>query len=510
MSLSTPHASTALTGADPARRIVSDSLVSGLIFAIVLTVVQRMLGAVRGILFCRLMTEQELGQFSMIHGFLMMLAPLAVLGLPGCFGRFVEDYSQSRQLNAFLRHIGRVCTLTTGLLAVAIVAFPGFFSQQILGEPGQWPLMVAMAVALVLVTLNNYLTTLVEALRQIRLASRMRFVSGVSFTLLAVVFLLVRNDALAALAGFGLSCLVGAVPALGYLRMRRGELAAHDQPLSPGQMALRVAPFAAWWWVSNIVHNAFELVDRYMLVHCSSLTAFEVQGALGQYHSSRVVPLLMVGVATMLSGLLLPYVTAAWVAGDLPKARRQMNMTIKLSSLGMLAGNALLLAAGPLIFNIVLQGKYDDGLAILPLTLAYCAWFSLQTVSQDYLWVSERGKFAVLAMATGLAGNIGLNAVLIPVWGLWGAVIATAAGNLMGVTAMFIANWRLGCPPDAGCWIGLLFPFALLAGPAWACGIAGLAAGLTLLTPVYFAPAELAQLRELFAARLGKLSRRAR
>ncbi len=503
-----PPAASALHGNDSARRIVSDALVSGLIFAIVLTVMQRMLGAVRGILFCRLMTEQELGQFSMIHGFLMMLAPLAVLGLPGCFGRYVEDYSQSRQLGAFLKHIGRVCTLTTGLLAVAIVVFPGFFSQQILGQPGQWPLMYAMAGALVLVTLNNYLTTLVEALRQIRLASRMRFVSGVTFTLLAVVFLLVRNDALAALAGFGLSCLIGAVPALGYLRHRRGEIAAHDQPLSPGQMALRVAPFAAWWWVSNIVHNAFELVDRYMLVHCSNLSVFEVQGALGQYHSSRVVPLLMVSVATMLSGLLLPYVTAAWLAGDLSKARRQMNMTIKLSSLGMLAGNALLLAAGPLIFNVVLQGKYDDGLAILPLTLAYCAWFSLQTVSQDYLWVSERGKFAVMAMAIGLAGNIGLNAVLIPVWGLWGAVIATAAGNLMGVTAMFVVNWRMGCPPDAGCWIGLLFPFALLAGPAWALVLAGAVTGLALLTPIYFSAIEMAQLRELLTARLGRFWRR--
>ena len=72
--------------------IVSDSLAIGVLFALVLTVVGGVVGFLRGILFCRLMTDQQLGQWSMVWSFLMLLAPLALLGLPGCFGRFVEYY----------------------------------------------------------------------------------------------------------------------------------------------------------------------------------------------------------------------------------------------------------------------------------------------------------------------------------------------------------------------------------------------------------------------------------
>ncbi len=489
----------------PRSGIVSDSLASGLVFALCMTVAQRLLGAVRGVLFCRLMTDQELGQWSMIYSVLMLMAPLAVLGLPGSFGKFVEHYSHSGQLRSFLRQVGMVSCGGTLLLALTILVAPDFFSFQILGESGHTALMYWTAACLVLLTLANYLTSLVEAMRQIRLATMIRFVSGTSFTLLGIVLLLTPvNSAISAVASFALASLLGALPALWFLRRQRGYMATMDHPLSARVLWVRLAPYAAWWWVSNILHNCFELIDRYMLVHLGRMSAFEVQGALGQYHSSRVVPLLMVGVAAMLSGLLLPYVSAAWQAGDLRRARQQMNLTIKLSSLGMLVANVMLLALAPLLFDSVLQGKYNEGLALLPLTMVYCTWFSMLVVSQDYLWVSEKGKYAVACMAVGLAGNVALNGLLIPPFGLWGAVVATTAGNLLAVMAMFIANSRLGCPPDFGCWTGLAFPLVLLLDP-WAMTGAALVVCLGCLAGrQYFSAAEQSQLREIAERRMGR------
>ncbi len=496
------------TGESRRSGIVSDSLVSGLVFALTLTVAQRMLGAVRGVLFCRLMTDQQLGQWSMIYSFLMMLAPLAVLGLPGSFGKYVEQYSHTGQLKPFLRQVNRVCCVTTLLLASIVCIAPGFFSQQILGESRHVGLMYFMAATLVLLTLLNYLTSLVESLRQIRLVTVMRFLSGASFTVLGILLLVSPMDSsIAAIASFALSCIIGAIPALWYLKKKRPEFSAMNQPLNNAAMWMQLAPFAAWWWVSNILHNASELVDRYMLVHIGSMSAFEVQGSLGQYHSSRVVPLIMVGVAAMLSGLLLPYVAASWQAGDFRRARQQLNMTIKLSSLGMMIANVVMLASAPLLFDWVLQGKYSEGLSILPLTMVYCTWFSIQVVSQDYLWVSEKGKFAVLCMAIGLFGNVVFNWFLIPYWGLWGAVTATTLGNLLGVSTMYWANYRMGCPPDRGCWIGLAFPLVLLADPLMAILLTLIVSVGCLLTRAYFSADEQTMLREMVGKRLGRLGK---
>ena len=88
--------------------LISDSIAAGVAFAVVLTIGQRLVGFGRGILFCRLMTDQQLGQWSMVWSYLMLLAPLAVLGLPGCFGKFTEYYRQRGQLKSF---IGRIACL---------------------------------------------------------------------------------------------------------------------------------------------------------------------------------------------------------------------------------------------------------------------------------------------------------------------------------------------------------------------------------------------------------------
>jgi polysaccharide transporter, PST family len=447
----------------PARSLSNDSLALGIVFALVLTLVQRLLGGVRGVVFCRLMTDQELGQWSLLNSFLMILGPFAVLGLPGSFGKFVEHYFQQGQLRSFLRRVGWLCTATTILVAGSIWIMPGFFSQQILGEPDQVGLMRLMSATLVALTAFNYLTSLIESMRQIRLATILRFVSGVSFTLLGIVLLLVSpNGSISATWAFLLSCVLGSVPAVWFLWNQRQVIVDEGAYLDARQMWFRLTPYALWWWASNMVFNLFELSDRYMLIHYSRAEWDAAQALVGQYHSGRIIPLLMVGVASMLSGLLLPYVAKSWSDGNIAKACSQLNWTIKLSTIGMMAANVVLLFGAPLIFNTVLDGRYNDGLSVLPLTMVYCTWFSIITVSQDFLWVSENGKYAVATMAIGLVANIWFNMLLIPSFGLWGAVAATSIGNLLGLVLLFLANQRFRCRPDFGCWMAVLLPVLLL------------------------------------------------
>jgi O-antigen/teichoic acid export membrane protein len=104
----------------------------------------------------------------------------------------------------------------------------------------------------------------------------------------------------------------------------------------------------------------------------------------------------------------------------------------------------------------------------LPLTLVYCIWYSLMTLGQDYLWVAEKGKWAALTTGIGLVTNVGANMILIPIIGLYGAVIATAIGNAAIVSLIFVLNHRFGCKTDVGIWLCTLLPLTLLLGKPFA------------------------------------------
>ena len=54
-------------------------------------------------MFCRWLEPEQLGQWDVAFGFLNLAAPLAVLGLPGSFGRYVEYFRQRGQFHVFLR-----------------------------------------------------------------------------------------------------------------------------------------------------------------------------------------------------------------------------------------------------------------------------------------------------------------------------------------------------------------------------------------------------------------------
>lgn len=455
---------------EQSREIISDSIAAGLAFALILTVAQRVIGFGRGILFCRLMSDQQLGQWSMVWSYLMLLAPLSVLGLPGCFGKYTEHYHQRGQLKTFIYRIALISAVTTGGLSAAIFFLPETFSWILFRDASQTALVQWIAVALIVVTASNFLGSLMESLRQVKTVTLMRFITGMIFAGAGVGFIYFTSaGASAATAGFACACFVGMLPAVWVLWKYRHSIAGSNESLPHAEMWKKIAPFAIWLWAANLLNNLFEASDRYMLIHWSNTTADLAQGAVGQYHSGRVVPLLLVSIAAMLAGLLMPYMSKAWEANRKQDAQRQLNWTVKLVGITFTVGGALILLMSPILFDTILQGRYNDGLAVLPLTLVYCIWFSLYTVGQDYLWVAEKGKWAAVAIAIGLCINIGLNIALIPTMGLMGAVLATSCGNVGIVLLIFGLNHYFGCRTHLGIWLAALVPCLLLFGTLPAC-----------------------------------------
>ncbi|HEX3725058.1 MAG TPA: hypothetical protein VHV08_02400, partial [Pirellulales bacterium] len=93
----------------PAAPSRGDTLAASVFILLVMTVVQRLVGFGRGIMFCRWLEPEQLGQWDVAFGFLNLAAPLAVLGLPGAFGRYVEYFRYRGQFHTFLKRTICVC-----------------------------------------------------------------------------------------------------------------------------------------------------------------------------------------------------------------------------------------------------------------------------------------------------------------------------------------------------------------------------------------------------------------
>jgi len=176
------------------------------------------------------------------------------------------------------------------------------------------------------------------------------------------------------------------------------------------------------------------------------------------------VPLLVVSFADLLSGLIMPHLSHDWELGRREQVGRQLNLAVKLSGLGMHAVGMFVLLLSPFMFNVILQGRYNDGLGVLPWTLAGCVISGIYVVAQNYLCCAEHPRLAALPLAIGLLFNVILNFVFIPWWGLHGAVLATGISTILCLAIILVLSNKHGMKLDTGTWLTCALPITLAFG----------------------------------------------
>jgi O-antigen/teichoic acid export membrane protein len=446
----------------PMDRLGVDTLAGSVVVLLVMTVLQRVIGFGRGMLFCRWLDSEQLGLWDIAFGFINLAAPLAVLGLPGSFGRYVEYYRQRGQLRTFLRRTAAFSGAMTLLAVGGIVLGRDWCAWLVFNRSDLGGLMACLAVTLATVIAFNSLVLLLIAVRLHRLVNTLQFFQSLGFAVLSLVLFEVwQMSTASAVVAFAASSLLCSLAVLGRLAKIWHAAPESSEPLPHRTMWTKVVPFALWMWATNVLYNLFDIVDRYMILHHSGLDIHEALRQVGNYHTSRIIPVLLGAVAGLLGAMLTPHLSHDWESGLQDKVSDRLNLLLKVTSLVLVVAAAMTLLGAPLLFEFGFQNKYAAGLAVLPWTLAYCSWFGLFALAQNYLFCAERAGLSCIALLAGLLLNIGLNLLLLPTWGLHGAVWATALANLASLLLVFVFSAAAGMRIHRGTWLLSLAPIAL-------------------------------------------------
>ncbi|WP_417740153.1 lipopolysaccharide biosynthesis protein [Rosistilla oblonga] len=447
---------------------LADSLAVGLLVSLSMTVVQRAVGFARSIGFCKFLDEETLGQWAMALCFINLITPIFLLGLPGSIVRYVEHFRRRGQLQAFIYRIVFGTAVLTLLAAVSMLVCPGRYAELIFRDPNVVQPVFALATCLVATIIFNFMEHLVSGLRQVRVASLMQFVHSVSFTLMAISWMAIGGGVSGLILTFAAAAMLGCVPAAWVLMRNWSGLQRSDDPLTHRSLARRIAPYAASLWAINLIGNLFDLSDRYMILHFSVGGPSVGQAMVGEYFSARLLPIFLLSLGTLIGGSLMPYLTADWESGRKRRVNLRLRKTLLLLSGAFAFGSAVGMLIAPWMFNNLLDGRYTQALAVMPIAFVFCAWSGLIIVAENYLWCAEKGKLIGIALTLGLLANILLNRLLLPTMGLYGAMLATAIANLVVLLMVLYFMSTQGFVFDRSIGFALILPATLLVGPYFA------------------------------------------
>jgi O-antigen/teichoic acid export membrane protein len=424
--------------------------------------VQRGVGFLRGVLFCRWLDADQLGQWDLAYGCLMLAAPAIVLGLPGSLGRYVDTYLRQGQLRTFLRRVATATFALTLAGITVVVLARKTIAQAVFNDQALSRFVLYLATGLAAVIALHFLVSLLTALRKYRAVSIMQLSNSLLFAGAGIALLATQQTtATTVLLAFVLASGVTAAFAAAWLIRVWRTIPATDSAMRHGTLWAKLMPFAVWLWLTNWLSNLFVITDRFMIIHFSGFASAGAMALVGQYHSARVVPALFVGLAETLAAVLVPHLASDWESGRADRVAARLRLIVKSFGVTVLLGSTAVMIAAPLLFDVAFQGKYSGGQAILPWALACSVWTGLASLTYSYLWCAEKSRYVAGILAFGLMANVVLNFFLVPSLGLLGAVLATGASRLVALGALWIIAHRQGMRFDRGLLVVAALPLLL-------------------------------------------------
>ncbi len=447
------------------RERVGDSFAIGVIVMLAVSVLQRSVGLLRGLGFCHFLSDVDLGQWALANSFFMIGVPIAVVGLPGSFGKFTEYYRNRQQLGDFVRRVAIVSSLSLTLTCLLIFYFSDRFSWLVFGERHTIEVIVWCIATLICVTMFSFVNELVASLRQIRVVSMMQFTQSFTFAVVGLAMIAQYHRWTVLLPSFAIASLIGMLPGCWALQKQHREELVTSGALERWTIWRRIVPYAGTIWLMNFLGNMFEVSDRYMLLHLTAGSEVVGQSLVGQYHAGYILPNLLTSIAVMLCGILLPYLSADWEAGNRAQIADRLRQMFQTVCIGFMALSVGAVSIAPLLYGYGFGGRYALAEQVLPFALVQATWVSLYFICQAYMMCAERGKALSGLLIVGLLVNLLLNWIFIQRFGLFGAIAATSLANLLILLVLLWIVGHQGCNLGWSTWVISFAPLALLGGP---------------------------------------------
>ena len=420
---------------------------------------QKFLTALMLPLFTAFMTKSDYGIVGMVVTVTTFLDVFVTLGFDVAFTRFYFDDKDTGHRSKIISHVFYVDFFYPAVLLGLLIAFMPQISTVIMGESG-YALYFDIGLATLFFTnLSDLPFTLLRLEHRPWTFTSYTIARVLIQVPMAVVFLAVFHWGPAGYLGANLVTAV--ILNLAALPIYVGKL----RFLWDGRLMRSMLGFAIPAMFTAVSFFFLKLSDRFFLQHYQGLAAvglYTVANSLSQ-------PLYIVGMAFRMAW-------PQWHYAKLNEPELHKRMVSRSSTYFMAFNAVLLVLIGvylPVVIHVLLARDFwSIGPTTFVLTLSV-ALYNLYFIFWIGCNVAKKNRLVPVITLIASAVNVGLNFLLVPVYGMYAAAWTTAVGfGILAVLVYFISNRYYPIPYEWRRLITLGAAAALTLGAAWAIGLA--------------------------------------
>jgi stage V sporulation protein B len=239
-----------------------------------------------------------------------------------------------------------------------------------------------------------------------------------------VLFVLLGYGVAGGVGGFALAagCVLAISATVAGRGDRKGEVRARD-----------LLKFQTYLLLFTLVLNLLQKVDLILIKALSSPEAKVASENAAYYGAAINLANITYQIIISVTFVIFPLVSQSTFARDLKRTNLYISNTLRYTLMVMALVATLFSANSGEVLGVIFPQEYQAGSAALSVVAYGMLLFGLLYILTTIISASGRPAASLMIGAVTLASSAGLNAALIPLYGLTGGAIATTAAMLLGV-----------------------------------------------------------------------------
>lgn len=370
------------------------------------------------VVLARLLSPSDYGLLFLTLSILSTAKIFSMLGLAKSAGRYLAEYKEEdpTQLPHILRISFQYTVLTTSAVVLVLILFYRDIAT-IIGEPELAQYLLFGSLFVISYTFVSYLRTILQGLERIELSASIQILDRVCRLILASAFVILGFGVFGALSGYILASTLAVIAGISivYLRFYRN----HPKSSVESGLSRRILEYN----VPLIATSTASVIDK--RVDTILVGFFLGPVAVSYYVIGKQVTEFIETPVSALGFTLSPSYGSQKAAGNLDRARRMYETALVHSLLIYLpAAAGIVILAKPAV-ELVFGTNYLGAVLVVQILTMYAVFHSITKITSQGLDYLGRAKARAIAKGIMAVANLGLNIVLIPLFGVAGAAFAT-------------------------------------------------------------------------------------
>lgn len=372
-------------------------------------------------IFTHFMVPEEYAVYTNLMIFFSFASLIYLLGIQqALFSHFYEVKTDQYKFS-LISSIYFILIFFGLLLSILIIVFRQQLSQLVLRSPDHAPLFFYLAIVLFFNMLFSISLSLLNIMEKSRHYAVISALQNVIVLLLIIIFSLQGQFSVSHYFIFLTiaSVFASAVGIFQITRLlRRMPLSRIEKIYFSPQISFSLLKFGIIMIPGTIAMLILQASDRYMLTYLSPNTLYDV----GIYAAGYRIGMIMHFLVTLVSLVYLPY--AMKTAAEPQAQQTNRNMFKYYIIFGSLFG-AFIISYSQEIFRFIIAAEYLNSHKIVFVGVISSFLYGIFNIININFYARKRAGNISLAVLLGAVLNIGLNFLLIPKYGIFGAGFAS-------------------------------------------------------------------------------------